>query len=382
MPVPLRYNLRSLFYRKTATFLTMLAVALTVAVLIILLATARGFTSLMKDSGRTDNIIVLRSGATSEGESTLTRSEVNTISGFSGIATESDGKSLFAFELFAGINLPRQDGETTNISLRGSSEAGLRVRNGLRVSSGRMFKSGSREVLVGRNLVGKVRGCAVGGVVKITKDEWEVVGVLDGNGSAFDSEIWGDAELLAQAFDRPFFNSVIFRSNGKREAEVLAKEMGNVKVQDERAYFISQSGFLGGFLQSATMFLTVLMSFGALAGCINTLMAAVAGRTREIGGLLAVGYRPMHIFVGFLIEALALCAIGGVIGILATLWVNGKSFTTTNWQTFTEIAFTLRIDGSVITTAFVLAVLIGVIGGSIPAWRAARLKPVDALRNG
>lgn len=382
MPVPVRYNLRSLFYRKTATALTILAVALTVAVLVLLLAVGRGFHQAVVGTGSPENILVQRVGATSEGESTITRDESNIVKGFAGIATGKDGRPLVTGEMYAAVNLERNGGGSTNVTLRGTAPEALGIRDGVRVVEGRFFSPGAREVVIGKALLGSIEGCHVGGTVKITKDAWNVVGVIDGGGKAFDSEMWADVELVLQAFDRPFYNTVLFRKRPGADPAGLVARLGVVKVEDEAAYFARQAGIMGPMMSFAAILLTTLMSLGALAGCTNTLLAAVAGRTREIGGLLAIGYRPAHVFLGFLLEAMVICFCGGVLGVLGTLPINGIRTGTTNWATFTEQAFSFTVDAPVILTALGLALAIGLLGGSLPAWRAARLRPVTALRRG
>ena len=398
MPVPLRYNLRSLFYRKGATFFTLIAVALTVAVLAILLAVGRGFEQSMSLSGREDNLMVLRASASSEGESVLSREDVNTLSGLSQIARNAAGEALFAAELYAGLALERTSGGSTNVPIRGVSARSFEIRDQIKIVEGQMFRPGSREVVIGKNLKDRIQGCRLGGVVKVSNENWQVVGILDAGDTAFDTEIWGDGELLVQIFDRTFYNSFIFRAAPGTDpgltpeksptkvatglVKYISDRLGAVKILSEKTYFVDQAGFLGGTLSAAAIFLTVLMSFGALAGLFNTFLAAVSGRTREIGALLAIGYRPMHVFLGFLAEAVLLALLGGLLGILIALPFNGIKTGTTNWGTFTEQAFSFRVDQSVITSAIILALLVGLIGGVFPALRAARLKPVDTLRRG
>ena len=404
MPVPLTYNVRSLFYRKTATLLTLMAVALTVAILLILLAVALGFRESLEGSGRPDNLICLRVGATSEGESVITREQLNDLRGLPGVAVAADGRGLVAGEMYAAVSLPRVSGGSTNVPLRGVSAESFEIRDGVKVT-GRRFRPGSRELVVGEGLLKTIKGCQIGGVVYLSKDPWEVVGVLSDGGKAHSSEIWADVEPLLQAFDRTAYNSAILRTapgvdpgspptyEGPIEARRMTKpgsglmatiteRRGELKVQREPDYFRDQSGFLGGTLVAVAVFLTVFMSIGALAGCTNTLLAAVAGRTREIGGLLALGYRPLHIFLGFLFESLLLCFLGGLLGVALTLPLNGLEAGTTNWQTFTEQSFRFRLGWPSIGIALGVALLIGLVGGVLPAWRAARLEPVKALRRG
>ncbi len=401
MAVPLRYNVHSLFYRKTATILTILAVALTVAVLVILMAVQQGFRRAVAGSGRTDNVLVIRDGATSEGESSLTREDVSRIKAMSGIAVDKDGTLLVAGEMYAGISLPKVGSGPTNVALRGVGPESFRIRN-VRVSEGRKFTPGTREIVVGRALQGRIQGCRPGGVVSLGRDECAVVGILEGDG-AFDSEIWGDVELLMQLFNRPSYTNAIFRvadpadvgtpaivegiGEGRRVIRAatgiigrITERLGGVEVTSERDYFVAQSGFLGATLIGMTALLSLIMGAGALCGCTNTLLASVAGRTREIGGLLAIGFRPRSIFLGFLAESLVIAALGGAVGTLLTLPIEGLQTGTTNWQTFTEQAFTLRIDMTTILAAIALTALIGTLGGILPAWRAAHLEPVEALR--
>jgi putative ABC transport system permease protein len=399
MPVPIRYNLRSLLYRKGATIFTLLAVALTVAVLVILLAVHRGFSQSLALTGRADNLIVLRASATSEGESVISRADAIQLAGLPQIAQDADGQPLCAAEMYAALTLTREGGGITNVTLRGATPASFALRPQIRIrEGGRAFRPGSREVVVGRNLEGRIQGCRLGGAVRISDEDWAVVGVMEGGDTAFDSEVWGDVEGVLQVFDRTFFNSFHFRAAPGTEVGLLPSQsptgeatgliryvsdrIGAVKILTEQRYFSDQGGFLGAALQGAAIFLTLLMSFGALAGLLNTFLAAVAGRTREIGALLAIGYRPGHVFLGFLVEAVALALAGGAAGILLALPWNGVRTGTTNWATFTEQAFAFRIDGPVILPALILALLVGLIGGVIPAWRAARLRPAESLRRG
>ena len=401
MRVPLHYNLKSLFYRKTATALTVLAIALTVGVLVILLGVQQGFKESVTGTGRPDNVMCIRKGSTSEGGSSISRDDFSRIRSAPGIAKGADGQPLISAEMYAGVTLPRVGGGgLTNVSIRGVQLGSFEIRD-TEIINGRRFRPGVREVVVGSALTRRIAGCAVGGTVRIGKDEWPVVGVLAAGGTAFDSEIWGDVESVMQAFDSQWFSTTVMRcadgmsigdpavwedgemtSAGTGLVGQITERAATILAQSERSYFEGQAGFLGGALMFMSIFLTTLMAFGALAGCTNTLLAAVAGRTREIGGLLAIGFRPWQVFVGFLAEALVLALLGAAIGILCALPLSGLETGTTNWQTFTEQAFTFEVNGTVITTAVLLAVAVGLLGGVLPAWRASRLRPVDALRRG
>lgn len=410
MPIPIQYNLRSLFYRRSATILTLSAVALTVAILCILLAVSTGFSKSLKSSGRPDNVLVTRASANSEGESTIAREDVTVLRATPGIAKAADGTALVSAELYAALLLEKEGpevmgGNATNVTLRGVESTAFSIRDSVKIVEGVAFKPGSRQCVVGRSLVGRIKNCRLGGFVTIANEQWEITGVMDAGGAAFDSEIWGDVNLLLQVFDRSFYNSVLMRVDasatvgdgglweGVGSARTRVKEGSGVlgwitdRVQsvgaiNEHEYFEKQAGFLGGFLEFCAYFLITLMSVGALSGLTNTFLAAVAGRTREIGSMLAMGFRPWQVFAGFLIESVSVALMGGVIGILVALPVSGMKTGTTNWGTFTEQAFEFTIDGGVIVSALLMALVVGVLGGAIPAWRASRLKPVDALRRG
>jgi len=385
MPVPVRYHLRSLLVRRTATGLTVLAIAFTVANLVLILALARGFELSLSDTGRVDNAVFLRKGSTSEGESILARDQASLLMARPEIAKEPDGRPFATGEMYAAVNLPRTTGGSTNVSVRGTSETGLRLRVGVRVGEGRMFRPGIEEVVVGRALLDRVKGCRMGGAVEVAGRSFPVVGVLDSGGGAFDSEIWGDVEVVLGVFHREAYSTVTARLTDASAIPAMSKDLTadprlETKVLSERDYFRQQSGVLGAVLRGTAYFLASIMAVGAVFGATNTLLASLAGRSREIGTLLALGYRPWHVLAGFLLEALALGITGGVVGVLLALPVNGMATGTTNWNTFTEQAFRFAVTPDVAVSALVFAAFVGAAGGILPALRAAGLPPTEALR--
>jgi ABC-type antimicrobial peptide transport system permease subunit len=414
MAVPLRYNLRSIFYRKQATLLTLVAIGLTVAVLVIVLALYQGFRITLVDSGFERNVIAMRKGSNSEGESSMSRDHARKIMSLPEIARTPQGDPLATPELFAAINVEREGGSgssddpnSTNVTVRGTTPLSLVIRKSVRIAEGAMFTPGRRELVVGKNLVGRVRNCRVGGEITINEEKWAVVGMMDSDGKAFDSEIWGDVELCTALFDRPGFSTVIFRTAdgvdiGTPEVSVrdpknphvlakyepptgllakLASEEFQLKALPEPLYFERQAGALGTILQTLAYLLAGIMAVGAVFGCTNTLLAAVAGRTHEIGALMAIGFKPWAIRVGFLFESIVLGLLGGALGVLIALPINGVATGTMNFTTFTEQAFSFRITTTVIVQAVVLAAIVGLLGGTVPAIRASRLKPTDAMRS-
>ena len=402
MAVPIRYHLRSLFYRKSTTLLTVVAVAMTVAVLSIVLALQQGFELTLITAARYDNIICMRDGATSEGESSMTRELARKLMAIPEIE-QVNGKPLAIAEFFAAINLDRIGQGSTNVSVRGTTETALAYRDMVKVKQGRFFGAGKKELVVGRGLTDRVKGCREGGAIVVGGEEWAVVGVIDSGGASFDSEIWGDAELLTAVFDRSGYSVVHFRAkkdveigkpakvsddDANRELEpatgLIARLSGSdfkIKATNERDYMEAQAGVLGTVLGALARALAFIMSIGAIFGCTNTLLAAVAGRTHEIGALLAIGFKPWQIRMGFLFESLVLGLMGGELGILFALPVNGLATGTMNWKTFAEQAFAFQITPRVIAEAMIMAAVVGVIGGLVPAWRASKLKPTDAMRS-
>ena len=386
MPVPVRYHVRSLFVRRTATALTVAAIGFTTFILVLVLSLAAGFEESMAESGSEDNVIVLRDAAMSEGESVLDREQARLVSGRPEIARDpGDGTQLAAAELYAGIHLEKSTGGGTNISVRGTSAKGLALRPGVGLAEGRMFRPGTEEVVVGQGLVDRVLGCRLGGAIDFQGRPMPVVGVLRSDGGVFDSEVWGDVEVMLQVFDREAYSSVLARlgdPSGLAGLQALVKDDPRLplKVVPERTYFREQSGLLGTVLRAMAYFLASIMAVGAIFGSTNTLLASLAGRSREIGTLLALGYRPFHIRMGFLLEALLLGLLGGACGLLFSIPVHGAATGTTNWSTFTEQTFAFAVTPRVMLQAVFFAGIVGVVGGVVPAFRAAGVPPTEALR--
>ena len=385
MPVPVRYHLRSLAVRKTATALTVLAVGFSVAILVLVLSLARGFEIALADTGRTDNVILLRKGATSEGESGVSRDTARILLARPEIASGAAGRPRATGEMYAGVSLPRDSGGSTNVAMRGTVPWTLELRDGVGVVEGRMFRAGTEEVVVGRRLVGRVKGCRLGGSVEYAGRAMPVVGIVDAGGGAPDSEIWGDVEVLLQVFQRGGFSSVFLRLRDPGGLPALEKALEadprlQTKGVAERDYYRQQAGPQSRFFRIMAYFLASIMAVGAVFGSTNTLLASIAGRTREIGTLLAMGYLPRHVLLGFLLEALAIGLLGGVVGVAMAWPVNGMATGTINWISWTESAFSFAITPGVVFEAVFFAGIVGVVGGLVPAVRAASLPPTLALR--
>jgi len=387
MKIPIVYNLRSMRARPVSTLLTALGIALVVAVFIGMLALANGFASALVRTGSDRNVLVLRKGADSELSSSLDRQGVSILAASPHIARGADGRALASPEAYVVIALGRI-GDTTgmaNVVLRGVSEQAWQVRSNLQVVEGRRPASGKNEVCVGTKLVGRFPNTAIGESMRFAGRPWEVVCHFAAGGSAFESEIWGENEQVMPAMRGDVFQSVTFRladpaafEEAKRTLE--ADKRITVDVHRESAFYAQQSQLLGNILRILAILITSIMAVGAIFGAVNTMYAAVSSRMPEIAVLLTLGFRPRSVLASFLIESALVAAIGGIVGCLLALPLNGLVTSTTNWASFSEIAFAFRITPRLLLAGLVFAVVMGMLGGFFPARRASRVPVVQALR--
>lgn len=384
--VPLSYNLRSLWVRRSATLLTVLGIAATVAVLSGVLALQQGFATLFSEAGREDVVLFLRPGATSEGESGLRREQVEILKkSVPEIAVDEQGRPLAAGETYLAVRLFKLDGGETNVPIRGVSEATFRIfGDDLEIVEGRRFTPGAGEVMVGEPLTRRIGGCRVGEVLLLNTTPFRVVGVFRADGP-YASEIWGDVERMMDALQRPVFQRVLARLRPEVDLESFTERMEKdqqvpAKVQTEREYLAAQTSMLSAILLGLGALLGVIMGSASVFTATNTMLAAVSARTHEIGILLASGYRPAPIFLSFLFESFVLGILGGALGALIVLPISGVETGTTNSNTFTEVAFAFRVTPMVIGVAIAFSTVLGLAAGALPAWRAARLRPIEALR--
>ena len=388
MLLPASYNLRNLFVRKSATFLTVLGIAATVAAVAGVLALQQGFERIYAEGGRTDVGVFLRQGAMNEGVSAFSREDaLELIKGVPEVAVGGDQQPLAAMECYLAVRRNKTTGGETNVPIRGVQPKVFDIRGeDVRIVEGRNFTPGSDEVIVGRLLVDRIQDCRVGDVIQLNVTPCRVVGVFEAEGP-FESEIWGDMDRMLEALDRFGPNRVIAQLRPDADVIALAERLEEhpvtpARVMDERQYLLSQTEMTSGVLIFLSGLLGVIMGVAAIFTATNTMLAAIAARTHEIGILTATGFRPIAIFVSFLFEALLLGLIGGVVGCLLVMPLNGIRTGTTNFQTFTEIAFAFRVTAPVLMTAVVFSLVLGLLGGTLPAWRAARLRPTQALRRG
>lgn len=384
--VPFSYNARSLWARGSSTLMTVLSIAATVAVLAGMLSLQQGFATMFTSQGRTDLGVFLRPGATSEGQSSFPREFADILmKSTPEIQNGDDGRPLASGELFLAVRLAKMDGGETNVSIRGVQPRTFDVQGDrLQITDGNRFANGADEIVVGRALLGRIRDCAVGDTLMINTTPFKVVGAFTSTGQ-HESEIWGDADRLMAALERPNFSRVIATLRAGTDIEALSARLKDdrrvpAKVMTERDYLSSQTNALSVTLILVGAFLSVLMGLAAVFTGINAMLASITARTREIGILLSLGFRPWALFVSFLAEAMLLGVVGGLVGCLMVLPLNGVQTGTTNFQTFTEVAFGFRATPTVLVTAILFSLLLGLIGGALPAWRAARMRPTEALR--
>jgi putative ABC transport system permease protein len=385
MPVPLSYNVRSLKVRWPVTLLAVIGIALVVCVLVTLLAMATGFRYALQATGRLENAIVVQRGSASELSSWIPVDEARVVETDDRVARAADGQPLASPEIVIITSMVRQaDGTPTNVTIRGVTSRAFRVRSDV-VVQGRPFTPGLEEIIVGRRIAARMRGLVLGSTVRIQKRDWRIVGIFESGGSAFESEIWGDAGVMGPAFRRTGGMSSLvlrLRDPGSLEALVHAVRMNpdlQLEAQSERQYYADQAGSVAGALAALAGFVTLILGAGAVFGAMNTMHSVVSARIREIGTLRALGFGRGAVLSAFVLESTVLALAGGLLGCVLALPAQGLS-AGAQGPGFSEIAFAFRITPGILLVAVVTAVAMGVVGGFIPALRAARLPIVAALR--
>jgi putative ABC transport system permease protein len=386
MAIPLSYNLRNLVVRKTTTVVTALGIALTVAVLLAVLALVNGLQTAFKSSGNPLQILVMRKGSNAELSSAVTREVFQNLKSMAGIAREGD-QPVASLEMVTVINLPSVDSPNgMNVTLRGILPNGIRMRDNLKLQDGRWFQAGQREVVVGKSIAKRYPGAQMGKKMRFGRGEWEVVGVMDGGKSAVNSEIFGDLNQISSDFNRPDgLSSALLRATDEAAVPALINSLNDdrrlgVLAQTEKEYYESQTNS-GALLQFLGIFIAVIMAVGSSFAAMNTMYAAVARRAREIGTLRVLGFSRGSILFSFLIESLLLSALGGLLGCLLVLPLNNITTAVGSFVTFSEIAFNFRVSPQIMAAGLAFALVMGALGGLFPARMAARKEILTALRD-
>lgn len=385
MKIPLIYNMRSVWYRPATSLATALGIAFVVLTFVGMLALANGFQAVLISTGRADNILLLRQGADGEISSAITRDQAAVVRSFPEVARLDDGRPLATADVYVVVSKPRLNDTETHMPVRGVGPEAAGVRDEVQIIAGRTFEPGRPEVIVGRGLVGRMRDVDVGDQIRFGQQDFAVVGHFEAGGGAFESEVWGDAETLMPVFRGPVYQSMTLRLENVADFDaVKARIEGDprlsLQVKRESEFFAEQSGMLTSMLRFIALFVTAIMAVGAVFGAINTMDSMVAMRTREIALLQTLGFRPRSVMASFLVEAVFLALIGGVLGCLLALPINGITTSTTNWQSFAELTFAFRVTPAILLQGLAFAAVMGLLGGLLPARRAARLTVAVGLR--
>lgn len=385
-PIPLSYSLRNLWARRLTTLLTAGGMALVVFVFATVLMLGQGLRETLVDTGRADNVVVIRKGSETEVQSVVERNQAALVESLPQIVRGAGGQPLVSKETVVLITLAkRSGGKPANVIIRGVGEAGMVLRPQLQIVEGRMFRPGSEEIVVGSGISGRFRGVGLGEAVRFGGREWRVVGIFDAGRSGFDSEIWGDVEQLLQTFRRQAFSSLLFRLADPARFEDVRRHLDGdprllLEAKPERTFYADQSALLANFIRILGLILSVIFSVGAIIGATITMYAAVASRTAEIGTLRALGFRRSSVLLAFLMESLLLSLLGGLAGLAAASLMQLFTISTMNWQSFSELAFSFRLTPAIAVRTLLFALGMGLIGGVMPALRAARMSIVSALR--
>lgn len=386
MAIPLSYNFRNLVVRKTTTLMTAAGIAMTVAVLLAVLALVAGLQSAFDSTGDPLHVLVMRKGGNSELTSLLTQQQFQIVKIFPGIAAGHDGQPLASLEIVSVINLPNADNPNgMNITLRGLSTRGIEMRK-LKLTAGRWFQPGQREVTVGKATAKRYPNAQLGKQLRFGKGLWTVVGIMDSGGGAVDSEIFGDGAQVASDFNRPdTYSSALLQATDEVTAAALKKSLEddrrlNVTVMSEKEYYEAQTisarpvKFLG-------IFVCIIMAIGSCFAAMNTMYAAVARRAKEVGTLRILGFTRGSITLSFLLESLLLSLLGGLLACVITLPLNGVTTGMGNFVTFSETSFNFRVGPEVMAIGIVFSLILGALGGFLPARHAAKKEILAALRD-
>jgi putative ABC transport system permease protein len=386
MKIPLGYIVRNLWARRLTTILTAAGLALVSFVFAAVLMLDEGLRTTLVTTGEYDNVVLIRRAAETEVQSGIERAQASIAASHAAIGLDRNGQPMLSKETVVLISLiKRGSDKPSNVIIRGVGERALTLRPQVRLTSGRMFRPGASEIIAGASIARRFAGAGIGETLRFGQRDWTVVGLFDAGNSGFDSEIWGDAEQLMQAFRRNAYSSVVARladsalfDSFKRDIE--GDQRLTLEAKREQNFYADQSKALSTFISILGLTLSVIFSIGATIGATITMYASVANRVGEIGTLRALGFQRRSILAAFLSEAMLLALIGGLAGLLLASLMQFMSFSTTNFQSFSELAFGFTLSPSIVGKTVLFSLAMGIIGGFLPALRAARMQIVDALR--
>ena len=382
--IPISYSFRNLLVRGITTSLTAFGLALVVYVFTTVLMLDEGLKQTLVSTGEFDNVVVTRRGAVSEIQSSISREQASIISQLSEVA--SIPYPQVSKELVVLVNLPKKKTlKQSNVVIRGLNKIGVNLRRQIKIIRGRNFREGSNEIIVGSAIVKRFENMQLGQSIKFGSQTWKIVGYFDSGRSGFDSEIWTDVDILMQSFRRTTFSTIVLRLVDSTKFNSIKKVIDldirlPLQAKRERIFFSDQSKALSAFIKTLGLTLTIIFSIGAIIGAAITMQSAVANRVAEIGTLRALGFKRGAILSAFLLESIFLSIIGGVAGLFFAVFMMNLEFSTTNFTSFSELAFRFSLSTSILFYGLSFSVIMGVLGGMIPAIRASNIKIVDSLR--
>jgi putative ABC transport system permease protein len=387
MAIPLSYNFRNLWTRWLTTVLTVSGMALVVFVFAAILMLANGLQKTLVETGSYDNVVVLRKGSGSEVVSGVAREQASVVETRPEIAIGSNGQRLLAKEIVVLINIPKRGtNKPSNVIVRGIEQSSLLLRPQVKLVEGRLPRMGSLEVIAGSSLVKRFKNIGIDEALCCGMGDWRIVGIFDAGNTGFSSEVWGDADQLMQAFRRPAYSSIVFKLRDPSEFQELKNRLESdprltLEAKRETQYYAEQSEMMAKFLRILGLSITIIFSLGAIIGAMVTMYSSVANRTAEIGTLRALGFQRRSILLAFLVESLLLGFLGGAAGLFFASFMQLFTISTMNFQTFSELAFSFSITFEIIYKALVFSLVMGFVGGVLPAIQASRMNIVDALRS-
>ncbi len=381
--IPFKYSLQNLLVRKVTTFFTIIGLALVVFVFASVLMLDNGLKQTVVSTGENDNIVITRRGAISEIQSLITQEQALIVSQFSGIANIP--RPQVSNETVVLINLLKKNGNPSNVAIRGLSKLGISLRRNISLKEGRIFRKGSNEAIIGYSIVKQFKNMGLAQEIKFGGRSWRIVGHFDSGKNGFESEIWVDSENLMQAFRRTTYSTVIMRLVDQEKLINVKNTINDdirlpLQAKKEKLFYSDQSIALSNFIKILGLTLTVIFSIGAIIGAAITMQAAVTNRVSEIATLRALGFKRKVILIAFLLEALLLSIFGGLFGLILALGLTNLEFSTTNFQSFSELAFTFSMNAEIVFFSMIFSLFMGSLGGLLPAVYAAKINITKALR--
>ena len=386
MAISLSYNFRNLWTRRLTTLLTMSGMALVVFVFASILMLAEGLRKTLVETCSYDNVVILRKGSNSEVVSGVGRQSASILETLPEIAVGPKGQRIVAKEVVVLIALTKKGSNSpSNVILRGIEENSILLRPTVRLVEGRLPRVGSLEIIIGNSIARRFKGGEINETIRFGMSDWRIVGIFDAGNSGFSSEIWGDVDQFIQAFRRPAYSSVIFKLRDSSEFQNVKSRIESdprmtLEAKRETKYYAEQSEIMAKFLRILGISLTIIFSLGAIIGAMITMYSAVANRTTEIGTLRALGFQRRSILTAFLIESLLLGLLGGLAGLFFASFLQFFTVSTMNFQSFAELAFSFTLTFEIFYKGMVFSLVMGFVGGLLPAVRASRMVIVDALR--